>query len=762
MPPQEGKACLSSTPVATPTGWVDHGDLRPGDHVFHPSGKSIKVVAVSEPTEATIELTFSDHSVITCHPAHEWVVQDRSSHKTRTVEASELLGTALRSGPPGRGGRYRFSLPSREVLETAPAALPCDPYALGVWLGNGTTGEGTITHAPDDHYDIPYPIKSSTVHRSTGCVRDSHGGLYRALREAGVLRQKHIPPAYLRASEAQRRALLAGLIDTDGHQIQSGQVSFDNTNEGLVRSCAELLRTLGYRAHVHRPTPAKLGGMIDGHQVIGRQDMWRVTFTPHDQLPARLERKRGGSLARTRRAVSIIGARTVPAEPANCIQVDSPDGLYLVGEHMTPTHNSTLVQRGIAWKLWLDRKCRIVLVSYADDLVRRQSSAVRDLILTHPDRLGMTLRGDTRSKSEWKIVEGGGVFAVGVGGAIAGSPADVLIIDDPIKGRAEAESKAMREHLQDWWTGSASTRLAPDAPVIVIATRWHEKDLHGFLQEQEDGEQWRYVNIPAEAETSDDILGRAVGEFMISARGRSEKDWKRRKVTTGARDWAALFQGRPAPIKGDILKKDEWRQYLDAPWIEQADGSRWVPPSEDQEMILSVDCTFKDLDTSDYVVFQAWMRRGPNAYLLDQVRDRMDFTETCDRLVQFVAKWPQADLKLIEDKANGTAVIATLRTRIPGMVPENPTESKIARAHAITPFMAAGNVHIPDPKIAPWVGEFIEECAGFPNAGNDDQVDATTQAVRRLLVMPFIEEEEQDPDEDQAMADLRGFAFAPY
>lgn len=445
--------------------------------------------------------------------------------------------------------------------------------------------------------------------------------------------------------------------------------------------------------------------------------------------------------------------------------INTPDSRLLIS--VAPQEGkSTLVSRGaVLWALWMNRHRRIVLVSYGDSLARSISGQVRTDVITYQDQLGMSIRQDTRAKNEWRLTEGGGVYAIGIGGGVSGRPADLLIIDDPVKDRATAESQAHRRALHDWWTSVGSARLGPGAPVIVVATRYHEDDLIGHLLAGEDGHRWRYINIPAEADHDPskgeiDILGRKPGEFMISARGRSRKQWLERKIQAGSRDWAAMYQGRPSPLAGDILKRHWWRYYEEPMWVGQ-NGTRWVPPADDQEMIITVDCAFKDLDESDYVAIGVWLRRGPNMYLLDLDHDHMDFPETCRRIRAMIAKWPQADLKLIEAAANGFAVIATLRAQIPGIVPETVTESKIARAHALTPFLEAGNVWLPDPILLPRVTELVEEAAGFPNGAHDDYVDITTMAGKRLLVAPFIADQETE-DQEMAEADLRGYAFAPY
>lgn len=312
-----------------------------------------------------------------------------------------------------------------------------------------------------------------------------------------------------------------------------------------------------------------------------------------------------------------------------------------------------------------------------------------------------------------------------------------LIIDDPIKDRQEADSEVIRQTCWDWWTDSLSTRLSPGASVILMMTRWHEADLAGLLQKAEDGHLWRVLNIPAQCEKPDtDPLGRKAGEFMASARGRTREQWDAIKVRVGSRTWASLYQGRPAPAEGGMVKRGWW-QYYDQPlWIELDNGQRRTLGMD--AVLISADLTFKGEDHSDYVAIGVWGRRGPNAYLLDQVRGHYDFPETIRRLEALCARWPDAALKVIEDKANGPAVIATLRHRIPGIVAEIPQGSKVARLAAVSPLIEAGNVHLPNPQLAPWVDDYVEEFAGFPNAAHDDQVDHTTQGLNRLLLQPLL------------------------
>lgn len=364
-------------------------------------------------------------------------------------------------------------------------------------------------------------------------------------------------------------------------------------------------------------------------------------------------------------------------------------------------------------------------------VARRWGRAIRNDIAEHPE-LGLVVRADTSAAHEWQL-DGhrGGVYSVGIGGALTGRPVDVLLVDDPLKGRKEADSATFRNACKDFYTDTARTRLAPDALQIIIQTRWHEDDLSGWLLSGPSGSEWRYINVPAQAETDDDPLGRAPGEYLISARGRTPDDWESTKRDVGSRTWAALYQGRPAPAEGGLFKRSHWRWYNAPRAVRREDGAMWAHGAD--EVVQSWDMTFKDTRESDFVVGQVWARYGADVYLLDQVRDRLDFPATAHAVRALSAKWPQSHAKLVEDKANGPAIIAQLKATVPGLIPITPKDSKYARASSVAPFVESGNVHLPDPALAPWIDDYVVEHSSFPNSPHDDQVDCTSQALNRLL-----------------------------
>lgn len=389
------------------------------------------------------------------------------------------------------------------------------------------------------------------------------------------------------------------------------------------------------------------------------------------------------------------------------------------------------------WLLKRNPELRIAIVSYSDVLARRWGRRIRNDIKSNP-QLGLAVRRDTAAANEWQLVDHeGGVITCGIEGSLTGRPVDVLIIDDPIKGMKEADSETYRNNAKEFWQSTAGTRLSEDCIVVVVQTRWHEDDFAGWLRDESEDGDWRYINIPAQADHNPDrgevdILGREPGEFMLSARGRTTKGWLRRMRNAGSRVWNALYQGRPAPAEGNIFKREWWVTEPVRHAMRLSDGT-WRAIGCDT-VIISVDATFKDTKNSDFVAMGVWGKRGATAYLLDLINARMDFPTTCSTLVALCAKWPQASAKIIEDKANGPAILSTLRKKVPGLIAFTPVDSKEGRAHAVAPFIESQNVQLPDPTHLPIVSEFIEQCAAFPNGSHDDMVDQMTQGLHRLFV----------------------------
>jgi predicted phage terminase large subunit-like protein len=385
---------------------------------------------------------------------------------------------------------------------------------------------------------------------------------------------------------------------------------------------------------------------------------------------------------------------------------------------MPPRHGKSMsvTETFPAWFLGRNPDLKVIEVSYSDSLAREFGDKCRRKIEEFGKELfGISIDHRKSDKSDWGISgHTGGMLSGGILSGITGRGADLMIIDDPVKNRQEADSQTYRDRVWSEWQSTLATRLHPGGRVVVVLTRWHEDDLAGRLVNA-DPDRWKVVNLPAIAE-DDDMLGRVPGEALWPSRY-DEKALAEIKKTVGSRDWEALYQGRPSPAEGSILKRGWWQFYRQA-------------PARFDKIIQSWDCTFKDGAKNDYVVGQVWGKAGANKYLLDQVRGRMDIVATMQAIKTLSSKWPSARGKLVEDKANGSAVIQMLKSKIPGLIPIEPEGGKEVRAQAVSPDIEAGNVFLPEN--APWVHDFIEECAAFPNGAHDDQVDAMSQAINRL------------------------------
>lgn len=387
---------------------------------------------------------------------------------------------------------------------------------------------------------------------------------------------------------------------------------------------------------------------------------------------------------------------------------------------MPPRHSKsmTITETFPSYFIGRNPNKHVIATAYSEGLARKFGRLNRNkLVEFGADIFDIRMANDNSTATNWSVGDyTGGMVATGIGGSITGEGADLLIIDDPIKNNAEAQSETIRNKIWDEWETTLSTRLHKGASVIVVMTRWHEDDIVGRLLERSPYE-WERIRMPAIAEDEDDLLGREVGEPLSAELGFDEHWAELKKQEVGSKTWNSLYQQRPSASEGNIFKREWWQFYERA-------------PRKFDRMIISWDLTFKGNDSNDYVVGQVWIKKGADKYLIEQIRGQMDFPETLQAVKNLARKYPQAKEILIEDKANGPAVISSIKREVSGIIPITPRGSKVARAQAITPQIESGNVFLPRNRT--FVDDFIEECASFPTGAHDDIVDSLSQALDRL------------------------------
>ncbi|ETB02986.1 DNA helicase [Mycobacterium avium subsp. hominissuis 101] len=345
--PGVGKALALDTPLPTPTGWTTMGDVAVGDELLGDDGRPTRVVAATDVMlgRPCYEVEFSDGTVIVADAAHQWLTETRVSRKSAQAAAvgynrykNQRTFAAVRTTAeiaetlrcPAQDRRLNHSVVNARALELPDREFLVPPYTLGAWLGDGTSAAAQITAAD------PEIIMRIEAEDSGAGV----GTLQARLRTIGVLGNKHIPTEYLRGSEAQRRALLAGLLDTDGTVTVGGAVQFSVTNQRLARDVNELIVSLGYRCQT---STKRVQGRSETSSIA-----YTLTFSTADKVFA-LERK--AIAHKERRAVTgtsrggsrfIVDVRPIEPVAVRCVEVDNDSHMYLASRAMVPTHNSTL------------------------------------------------------------------------------------------------------------------------------------------------------------------------------------------------------------------------------------------------------------------------------------------------------------------------------------------------------------------------------------------------------------------------------------
>jgi len=377
-----------------------------------------------------------------------------------------------------------------------------------------------------------------------------------------------------------------------------------------------------------------------------------------------------------------------------------------------------------SWMVGRHPKLKIIQATHTGELAIRFGRKAKTLIDSPEYRkiFETSLREDSQAAGRWETAQGGEYFAAGVGGAITGRGADLLIIDDP-HSEQDALSPTAMENAYEWYTSGPRQRLQPGGKIVCVMTRWSKKDLTGMLlskQKEAKADQWEVVEFPA-------ILDHGTPVWP--------EYWKldeleKVKATLPVQKWNAQWMQQPTSEEGAIIKREWWR-----PW-----KSKYIPPL--QHVIQSYDTAFLKSETADYSAITTWgvffpsEDQGAQLMLLDAVKGRYEFPELRRKALEQYKYW-EPETVLVEAKASGLPLTYELRKMDIPVVNFTPSKGndKHARVNSVAPLFESGMIWAPEQKFAE---EVIEECAAFPHGDHDDLVDSMTQAVMRFRQGGFV------------------------
>jgi predicted phage terminase large subunit-like protein len=374
-----------------------------------------------------------------------------------------------------------------------------------------------------------------------------------------------------------------------------------------------------------------------------------------------------------------------------------------------------------AWMVGRNPKLKIIQATHTGELAIRFGRKAKTLIDSDDYRkiFDTRLREDSQAAGRWETAQGGEYFAAGVGGAITGRGADLLIIDDP-HSEQDALSATAMESAYDWYTSGPRQRLQPGGKIVCVMTRWSTKDLTGKLlahQKETKSDKWHVVEFPAILEDDDPPVPVWPEYWKL-------EELESVKATLPVGKWNAQWMQNPTSEEGAILKREWWRKYdrEDIPAL--------------HHVIQSYDTAFLKKETADYSAITTWgifypdEDSGANLILLDAIKGRYEFPEL-RRLALDQYKYWNPETVIVEAKASGLPLTHELRQMDIPVINFTPSKGndKHVRVNTCAPLFESGMIWAPDEKFAQ---EVIEECAAFPFGDHDDLVDSTTQAIMRF------------------------------
>jgi predicted phage terminase large subunit-like protein len=769
-----GKQVCVDTPIPTPGGWVRNGDVQDGDVVFDERGNPCRVVeahAITVPRSA-YRLTFSDGSTIDADGEHLWTTMTRRVrkqmqrhgidrvpddwatyrhplldryHNVVDLCGAETLTTAriAQTLTCSARGDLNHCIPTTQPLNLPEADLPIDPWTLGYWLGNGCATDQAVTAGSyQGDFDVGHVV--SMLGRECVVTSDHERGhdhvrilgLRGQLKAAGLLGNKHIPAVYMRASVAQRLALLRGLCDSDGY-ASSHQVEFCSVDRVLAQDVHELVVSLGERAT-----------LTEGRATLNGQDfgpkyrvMWRwARFNPFS-LP-RKAAKMGppGAQGFKHGHRMIVSVEPIEPKPMRCLTVDSPSRLYLVGRSMIPTHNTRTAAEQVGWWAWTEPGTRwLVAAPTSADVQGTCFEGESGLLAVIPPPLVKQYLKQPRP-----------TITLTNGSMLIGIPAS-----EPERFRgpqfhgAWLDELAAWDYIQESWDQIQFGVRLGQRTRTVITTTPRPKDLIVELigREGDDVTVTRastYVNLGNLSSN----FKRQILQYEGTKLGRQE-----------------LHAEIIDPEDGGIVKRDQFRLW-----------PKDKPFPKFEYVLQSYDCATSEKTQNDPTAASTWgvfkPEDGPmSVMLIDCWQDRLQYPDLRPKVIEEYdtvfesgekgRDRKRVDLILVEDKSAGISLIQDLqRAHLPVRAYNPGKADKVQRLNIVSAIIARGRVWIPESTQRPgfvrdWAEPFVSQICSFPETTHDDFVDTATQALRYLRDSGWLEIDPppQDDWDDDDWAD---------
>lgn len=620
-PPGIGKLFANDTPVLTRDGWKKHGDLVVGDEVIGMDGEFKRVLFVHPKAMGDIRIEFTNGQVLYTHENHEWMIWERrlSRQGFQIRDTKYLMSRPLETGrESGRGHRYTMKLPRREYVQGEHLDFPVNPYTLGVWIGENSNripiitlpkkDEKVIGRIIADGYKVVRVFVQKTKNKKTYIFNKK---IQEDLNSVGMcnpdeITRKYIPEEYLTANVKQRLALLAGLIDRNGWlSADKRKYQIRVTSARLKDEISDLISTFGWRVSVSRYVSLVSFKGIKYHRVV-----YSISFVPDAAIPCVLERKRN-VIGKTPNSIYIKSIEKCEPKEGNCITVEG-DGMYLVGETMIPTHNSTLAIFYMVWSGLRNPKYSILGCSHNNDFLRQVYTDIlamidaqgeyrwRDIFPNISDMQtdAKSLRlniGDPKRFDTFQFAS----IKSGLSGRVRAS--NLLYVDDLVEGSEEAFS---RERMRTLWTKYSVDllqRQQGDFAQLIIQTPWSVHDPIDRVElSKRDNPDAMFIHLPAMDENDESNFDYPFNLGFTTAQYREIRE------TMDDISWSSLYMTYAKEREGLLYDADEIRKYSEL-------------PKGEPEAILAA-CDTKDKG-KDYAVLVIAFKYGDDYYIEDFVCD---------------------------------------------------------------------------------------------------------------------------------------------